>query len=196
MKLGRKKKQDVKRDRTTGRSRGEDGIHPESLARRERELREAGIVLQFEKIENNRVTVKRTATDALSGTTVGKLLLRWRQSPGRPDGISQDQFDTAEEWLKLCHRHAAIMGYKLNISAMTMETGGGLSTAADPDPEYIARTRRRWTACHDALGREGARVYTVTSGVVLQEWPLDRMTQSEIGELRTGLNAIRRALDS
>ena len=189
---GRPKKKNVNRERNGRAQRGE--YHPETIARRERELEAAGIIAFPERKVEGR-TIKATATDALAGSTIGKLLLRWRQDKSRPDCISQDQYDAADQWLKLCHRHAAIMGYKINIGAASLEIGGGISTAAEPDEEYIARTRRRWRACHEALGKEGGRVWAVTSGVVLEEWPIERMTQSEVGQLRIGLNAVRRALD-
>lgn len=190
---GRKRKTSVRRD-PSGRSRGHDGIHPETMARRERELREAGIVLEFTKQEAGRLTIKRTATDALSGTTIGKLLLRWRQSPGRPDGISQEQYDTALEWQGVCHRHASIHGYRIDIRSPSTEIGGGLSTAADPDERYVARIKERFRECHNALGREGSPVWSITSAVVLQDHPIDRLSIEDVGNIRVGLNAVGKAL--
>lgn len=194
---GRPKKKNVRRDKSSGRSRGETGHHPETIARRERELEEAGIVLEFVKVDaSGRRTIKRTATDALSGTTIGKLLLRWRQSPGRPDGISQDHYDTAEAWLKLCHRHAGIMGYRINIGAASLEIGGGTSTKAGPSADEAASVRKRWKACYSALGKAGSHEWSITSAVVLQGHPIDRMTIDDVGALRAGLNAIGRVLRS
>jgi hypothetical protein len=196
-KRGRKRKENVRRSKS-GKSLGECGIHPESLAIRERELKECGIVLTFEKLEGSRLVQKRTAEDALSGTTIGKLLLRWRQDKHRPDAISQEQYDAAEQWQKVVHRHAAIMGYKLNIRTPSFEIVGGSSCVAEPDEAEVRAVRARWTRCHDALtsaAREHSpRVYEVTSGIVLQDWPMSRVTQGEIGNLRLGLNAIGKVI--
>ena len=91
--MGRPRKTNVKRN-ASGRSYGEQGIHPETLAIRERHLREAGVPLTFMKREMTqhgwREVEKRTAEDRMAGYTLGLLRLRDKSDPA---SISQAQFE-------------------------------------------------------------------------------------------------------
>src|SRR5690242_15493668 len=107
---GRPRDPEVIRDRS-GKSRGRpDQIHPETLAIRERQLRQDGIILSFNKTELGREVLKRTAEDRLSGFTLGRLLLRYRQDKSDPGAISENQFEAGESWHRIVRRHAAIHG--------------------------------------------------------------------------------------
>ena len=76
------------------------------------------------------------ASDALAGFTLGVLHLRWQADKNDPGGISPEQFNAAQAWTRIVHRHAAIMGYSLTIRT----------------PSFIMVGRR-----HHVLGRAGSR---------------------------------------
>src|SRR5215470_10875600 len=100
---GRRRKPNVIRD-LRGKSRGEpEGVHPETIAARLRELRREGVPVQD----------RQGALDALAGFTLGRLLLRNRADPGDPGSINEQQYNAGHEWAKLVRRHAALMGYAL-----------------------------------------------------------------------------------
>jgi hypothetical protein len=79
--MGRPRKTNVRRD-ASGKSRGEEGIHPWTLEARERKLREAGVPLTFRKMEMTKLgwtqVEKRTASDRMSGFTLGALCISTR----------------------------------------------------------------------------------------------------------------------
>jgi len=192
--------------RKDGKSMGPPvGIHPETLAVRERQLLEDGIILSFGKTELGREIIKRTADDRLSGFTLGRLLLRYRQDKSNPGGISETQFEAGETWNKIVHRHARIHGYNLSVKTpsfimVSFGKGGG---APDNDDEYI---REQWQACYNAIVKICAEqgslaVRDILYGVVIEDWPISRLTGStqrdtdkNYGDLREGLNALVRAL--
>lgn len=186
--MARPRKANVKRDSTTGRSRGEQTVHPETLAIRERHLRQDGIILQFKKMEGYREVIKLTAQDARSGYSLGRLFLRYEQGD-KALGISRDQFQTGEAWGRLCHSHAAIMGYRRGV--------GGSSKGELDDDEIIA-IRRKWSDCYNCLMTACAgdiRVRDVTYGICVDDWPVSWLDFNDCGKLRLGLNGIKRALD-
>jgi hypothetical protein len=196
--VARPRKLHVKRDRN-GKSRGEPlQIHPETLAVRERQLTEDGIVLEFKRVEGHREVVKHTAEDSKAGTTLGRLLLR-RQQGDFACSISQEQFDAGDAWAALCRRHASIMGYSLGPHAASFEIGGGRSTH-EPLEETVLYVRRKWSDCYNLLmyacQQHGLGVRNVTFGVCIENWPISALYQNfGIADLRIGLNAIARALD-
>lgn len=213
MKAGRKPKAGVLRDQK-GKSRGlPQAIHPETLARRERELAEDGIVLTFTKMENGRSVDKRTAEDRLSGFTLGKLLLRGRADPKDPSGISQAQFDAGEKWLGVLVRHSAIMGYELkaNVASpafVSVSSGDWLyrknyNETMSPEEEIeeadkIESVKKKFKATYkklmEACVTDGIRVRDVTYGVVVEDWPMRQLQGLDYGVLRIGLNAIGKVL--
>jgi hypothetical protein len=196
--MARPRKTNVKRD-TTGRSRGESGIHPETLAVRERHLRAAGVPLTFEKRELTRNgwqgVLKRTAEDRLAGFTLGVLRLRPKDDPG---SISEAQFDAGDEFCQIVHRHAAIMGYKLTVPSPNFMMMSGGRAVTEPDEETIARVRGKFRLCFDALMEEtrvhGKRVWQVTYGVCVENWPPASLSMADYGYLRTGLNALGKSV--
>lgn len=186
MKSGRKRNPNVRRDRS-GKSRGEpEVIHAETLAVRARELRAAGFDARF---------AGKHATDALAGFTLGVLHLRWQACKDDPDGLSPEQFNAAQAWTRIVHRHAAIMGYSLTIRTPSfIMVGGGVSCLPEPEAEEITKVRRRWSDCYNALmsaARDhGMRVPVVTYGVCVENWPPAALSHEDFGHLRIGLNAI------
>lgn len=186
MRTGRKRKANVRRD-ASGKSRGEPAtISPETLAVRARELRKAGFAAGF---------AGKYASDALAGFTLGVLHLRWQANKDDPGGISREQFNTAQAWTRLVHRHAAVMGYTLTIRTPSfIMVGGGTSCMAEPDEREIIAVRRQWSDCYNALMSacrdHGIRVSIVTYGVCIENWPIGTLSHEDLGRLRIGLNAI------
>ena len=134
---------------------------------RARELRAAGFDARF---------AGKHASDALAGFTLGVLHLRWQACKDDPGGLSPEQFNTAQAWTRIVHRHAAIMGYSLTIRTPSfIMVGGGVSCLAEPEEQEITSVRRRWSDCYNALmaaARDhGMRVPVVTYGVCVENWP-------------------------
>lgn len=190
MRTGRKRKPNVRRDRS-GKSRGEpEVIHAETLAARARELRAAGFEARF---------AGKHATDALAGFTLGVLHLRWQASKDDPGGISPEQFNAGQAWTRLVHRHAAIMGYSLTIRTPSfIMVGGGVTCVAEPEEEEITKVRRRWSDCYNALmsaARDhGLRVPVATYGVCVENWSPSVLSREDLGLLRIGLNVLAKVV--
>lgn len=184
---GRKKKSSVIRD-SKGKSRGEPApfVHPETIACRKRDLIIDGV---------NPAHV----LDPLSGSTLGRLLLRWRADNSDPGSINQEQFDAGDIWTKIVHRHAAIItSSKLSVKSPSAILIGGHSLSVEPDEETILRVRRQFRETYNALqkasGTHGWRLSEVCYGVCVENWPLHRLSEADYGALRVGLNALVRVL--
>jgi hypothetical protein len=186
---GRQRLTGVPRDES-GKSRRHEAEAREayglSLARRGRELIQDGI-----KPEH--------AADALSGFTLGKLLLRHRADERDPSAINPQQFEWGQEWARVVHRHASIMGYKLSIRTPSFTIiPSGIDCADEPDEKEILSVRRRFSDCYNSLMRacsdHGMRVRDVTYGICVENWPVASMTITDHGQLRIGLNAVGRGL--
>ena len=196
---GRPPLKDVLRSKS-GKSLGRpEQIHPETLAVREHQLLEDGIILTFGKVELGREIIKRTADDRLSGFTLGRLLLRYRQDKSNPGGISEIQFEAGEEWGRIVHRHAALHGYKLTIHTPSFMMVGGFGNGEiSPDDETVKHIRKQWTSCYDAIAlasqKYGIRLRNVTYGIVVEDWPIANLRADDYGLLREGLNSLVRAL--
>lgn len=188
--MARPRKENVVRDKT-GKSRGErEEIHPETLAVRSRELRNAGLTESF---------ATHNAANALAGFTLGVLHLRWQANKDDPGGISADQYNAGQSWAQIVHRHAAIMGYKLHIHTPSfVMVGGGAGSGTEPTEEEILAVRRRWSDCYNSLMQtcrdHGHRVSVVTYGVCVENWPVAAVTPADHGRLRLGLNSIVRII--
>lgn len=186
MRTGRKRKPNVRRA-ANGKSRGApDAIDPETLAVRARELRNAGFAPHF---------AGKHASDALAGFTLGVLHLRYQADRNDPGGISPEQFNAAQAWTRIVHRHAAIMGYTLSVRTPSfIMVGGGITCLAEPDEKEITGVRRQWSDCYNALmsaARDhGLRVSIVTYGVCIENWPAGALSGEDLGLLRIGLNAL------
>ena len=195
--MARPRKTNVHRD-ASGKSRGEyEGIHPETIAVRERELRKDGIILQFKRFDGVREITKSTATDAKAGFTLGKLLL-FHEQGDRERGISRQQYEAGDYWSGLCRRHASIMGYSLGMKSFALGTIGGLSTQ-EPLEETVIYVRRQWSDCYNGLcglmSDYGDRPLKLAFGVCVEDWPVGALNASDYGFLRIALNTIGRSLD-
>ena len=199
--IGRKRKFGAVRTKSGKISRaGQGGVHPETLSVRERELKAVGLILEFEKLEGGRTVNKRTADDRLSGYTLGQLWLRKQQDKTCPGSISEDQFEAGEAWASLVVARKSIDDSR-KLSAKTpsfsMVAGGGGSGEMDQD--RIDRIRKRWKDCEAALngcgdGEPVRKIKQLLYGVCVENWPMAQLSETDLGQLRTGLNAIRRAL--
>ncbi len=133
--MGRPRKVGVRRD-ANGKSRGEiGGIHPETIAVRERELRKDGIILHQMRFNGVSEVPTSTATDAKAGFTLGRLLL-FHEQGDVIRGINRKQYEAGDYWASLCRRHSAVMGYSLGIKSPTLGQVNGLSTT-DPLEETV-----------------------------------------------------------
>ena len=196
--MGRPRKTNVRRD-ASGKSRGEEGIHPWTIEARERKLREAGVSLTFRKMEMTKLgwteVEKRTASDRMSGFTLGILRLRGKGDPG---GISEEQFIAGEAFCRIVHQHAAVMGYRLSVPSPSLMLIGLGGASREDDAETIARVRRSFRRCFDALMEasrsHGKRVWQVTYGVCVENWSPGQLSAEDYGSLRTGLNALRKVV--
>lgn len=156
MRTGRPKNKNAKRD-ASGKVRGE-GYHPETVARRERELEAAGIPLTYLHSEGSRVSEKKTALVNLAGFTSGQLYLRWQANPKDRMSISETEYQAGEKWARIVRLHSRIMGYELKRSVQSQQwvsISRGVSTHADPDEEEVQKVKDRYEACHNALVRTG-----------------------------------------
>lgn len=196
--VGRPRKTGVARDAATGRSRGDFGIHPETLAIRDRELKAAGVPLTFIKRERTAQgwadVEKPTARNDLAGFTLGILRLRPSADPG---SISERQYQAGNSFCEIVHEHAAIMGYKITIASPGFMGSGGKSLW-EPSPARIAKARDNFRKCFDSLMEgtrlHGKRVWQVTYGVCVENWHHGHLTPADYGHLRTGLNCLWKAL--
>lgn len=139
------------------------------------------------------------ASNALSGFTLGRLF--------QEGAISREQYEAGEEWAKLIHRHAAIMGYEVKRSPKSASyiMIGGQSCAPDPDAETIARVREKFRRSYDAL-MDVCRVYTIKGykpgwniadtvyRVCVENVSTRALGAREYGNLRVGLNALGKVL--
>lgn len=196
--MGRPRKTGVNRTPSGRVSRACEGIHPETLAVRESQLKRDGIILAFETFEGGRVVPKRTAEDRLSGYTLGRLYLRYQQDKGNPGAISQDQFEAGEAWASLVVSRKGIDdSHRLMVKSPSFGAGGGRSLI-DMDPDRVNRIRSRWADCDRALNEASAchgwQIRQVLCGVCVENWPIEQLTENDFGMLRTGLNALHRAL--
>lgn len=197
--MGRPKKENVKREPSGKVSRSAHEIHPETLAVRERQLIADGVPLTFMKREMTqqgwREIEKRTAEDRLAGFTLGVLRLRPNGDPG---SISEEQFEAGNTFCNIVHRHAAVMGYKLSVPSPSLMAVGAGAAVVEDDQETIDRVRKRFRDCYDALMEQtrmhGKRVWQVTYGVAVENWPCGTLSSADYGHLRVGLNALWKAL--
>ena len=198
MKAGRKLKAGVKRT-ASGRISRAGGIHPETLAVRERELKNDGIILSFIDMSANREIEKVTATDRLSGFTLGRLYLRYQQDKGNPGSISREQFEAGEAWASLAISRKSIDdSFRLGPKSPSFSLISAGRSFGEMDPERVERIKTRWAACDIALSEvclhHGWKLKQVLYGVCIENWPIDQISETDLGLLRTGLNTVARVL--
>lgn len=193
MRRGRRRKQNVIRDRS-GKSRGElETVAPEVLAMRARDL-----------TRDNVSPVH--AGDALAGFTLGRLLLRHRADRSDPGSITQQQYDAGDDWSRTVRAHARLMGYSLSRpSPSFVMVGTGPSCASDPEQGEVLRIRRKYSDCYAALidagtlfkGRgkvTGVEVAMICWDVCINNRPISTLSAADYGNLRAGLNALAKVL--
>ena len=94
------------------------------------------------------------------------------------------------------------MGYKLSVPSPSLILTGEGGSGREDDEETIARVRARYRACFDALMEAtraqgpngGPRLWQVTYGVCVENWPAGSLTAADYGLLRTGLNVLARVV--
>ncbi len=189
----------IKSGKYQGQSKGmPEQIHPETIAVRNRELERDGLVVAFAKNEGGRAVIKRTADDRLSGFTLGRLLLRYRQDKSNPSSISDVQFEAGEAWHRIVRQHAMIHGYQLSVRSPSFVMVGGRGEGSLPDGETIARVKKQFQGCYDAIMESckdhGLQLRNILYGVVVENWPASCLSHEDYGLLREGLNALARVL--
>lgn len=178
---GRKRKANVRRDATTGRSRGE--------------IVDLTVVLN----QPHRRAAKNPKDERL-GYALGRLQLE--------GSISEDQLNAGNAWAALVHAYARMIGIPSGSprsSALTASVANGFyaweGETIEIDPTESERRRKalkaRYDRCHDTLheaGRSlgvGAELLKAVRHVCIDErFPDERI----LGNLRIGLNALHRIL--
>jgi hypothetical protein len=195
MKRGRKPKPNALRDKS-GVVRGE-GYHPETIARRERELEALKIPLTYLQSVGSRVEERPTALTNLAGFTLGLLYLRWQKDPKDRFGVSEEEYNAGEKWSKLVRLHSRIMNYELkrNVNSQQwISVGRGISTAAEPDEEEILKVRARFKSCYDALVKGGWQTADLVYSVCIDNIPISQLTERHVRILRIGLGALAKEM--
>jgi hypothetical protein len=174
--MGRKRKTGVERD-ARGKSRGEQACDVKAVALAYR-TREVG---------------REHADNALSGFTLGKMLLRCE--------IPQTGHDAGERWAALVRRHAVLMGYALDRpSPSFVMVANGLSCVPAPPDDVVAAVRRDYSDCHRALmdagraTRQGAAIALICYAVCVDNRPPALLSQQDLANLRAGLNALAKVM--
>jgi hypothetical protein len=189
--MGRPRQNNLKRDKTTGRSRGE---HPDDI----KAVAWGARVRQGIPVEDMK--------NELSGYCLGRLLLAGRQKD--PAGIVESQHDAGISYASLVRRYdSMVMGRSGDVRAINFNRGAGQSLALDPDPEFIANLRKKYCDCYDALIAEGmvpderGRVEGVMIAKQTYDVCLDRIMYGTLirdphmlGNVRAGLNVLSRVL--
>jgi hypothetical protein len=174
--MGRKRKTGVQRD-ARGKSRGEPARDVKAVALAYR-AREVG---------------REHADDALSGFTLGKMLLR-REIP-------QGWHDAGERWAALVRRHAVLMGYALSRpSPSFVMVANGLSCLPAPADDVVAAVRRDYADCYRALmdagraARQGTAIALICYAVCVDNRPSEQLSADDVANLRAGLRALARVM--
>jgi hypothetical protein len=188
--MARPRKQNVKRDR--------NGISREYLVRQRTDYEKTIARRAIDIIRDG--LMAENAVDSMSGFTLGRLRLRGRSDPSDPSGINEKQYWAGMEWTNLVYRHAALMGYKLNIQSPSVQmVSNGLSCLKEPEKDEILEVRRQWSDCYNSLMDKvkiynAPRLSNVVYGVCIENWPVQQLTPPDYGLLRIGLNALAWAL--
>lgn len=138
--------------------------------------------------------------DAMAGSTLGRLLLRYRANKGDPGAIDEGQYLTGERFGKLVHRYAAIKGIRLRVRTPSfIMVGGGFGGELDViDADYAEKTSARYNDCYRVV-REQSRIHgrnlmRILRAVCVDDMPLRHFRQIDYGDLRTALNALERVI--
>ena len=184
--MGRPKMKNLKRDRTTGRSRGPQTAEIIEVAFRNR-IRRVGVAAM---VVDERTGAARA--HERSGYSLGILNL-WGQ-------ISEDQFKAGEWYTGMIYRYCALRGLPLPTpkSPSMMLIGGGGGEGRETDPDEMASARRKHVGARQALltaGMQigvGSRVNAITYAVCIEDRAPESLNEVDLGNLRVGLNALAR----
>jgi hypothetical protein len=90
------------------------------------------------------------------------------------------------------------MGYRLSVPSPSLMLIGLGGASYEDDADTIARVRRSFRRCFDALMEasrsHGKRVWQVTYGVCVENWSPGQLSAEDYGSLRTGLNVLRKVV--
>lgn len=185
--MGRPRQNNLKRDKTTGRSRGERPEDVKAVVWGQR-LRQGIPVADMD--------------EPLTGYCLGRLLLAGRQKD--PAGIVEAQHDAGMKYAQMVRRYdMMVIGRSADIRAMDFNRGLGKSLAQDPDPEMVQKLIDKYCDCYDALIAEGmipdakGRVEGVKVAVQTYDVCMDRVLYGTLirdphmlGNVRAGLNVL------
>jgi hypothetical protein len=180
--FGRPRKADIRRDDTSGRSRGESAAEITAVARAQRVKAGAD---------------SDDALNALNGSTLGILYRRWQMCEGDPGSICEPQYAAAQSYIATLVRYCEIMGVPLPRPVTPSVAG---ATRADPDEQVVLAVRRRFADLRRTLldaGREigvGSRVNAAVYRICIEDPPIAGVSTEEIENLRYGLNALARMM--
>lgn len=160
--------------------RAREEIHPEAIAARERELSQIGVSTEHAK-------------DALAGFCLGQLRLRGRS--GKPNGITEEQYQAGESWSRRVRAYQSINGTRGGVkSPGFVMVANGLDTKPDREPDEIQKIREGFVKSYNLLAkaakRYGVRVMTVTWSVCMENPHAGTLSPDEIKYLRAGLDAL------
>lgn len=174
----------VKRDATTGRSRGYEGIHPETRLKRQEILMQIGLTA---------AAAQKHALDPMAGTSLGRLRLRADQGY---DGISDAQYRAGEVFTSTHRRHAQLSGFRRPSPAsgnLNGHSGPGMGDVAETYPGETRDIAKRLSDFIEAMAHDRAAFEAVWA-VCVNDHPEKSMTAENVGALRVGLNAIARLI--
>jgi hypothetical protein len=184
--MGRPKAKNMRRDSTTGRSRGPQTAEIIEVAFRNRIRRVGSAAI----VVDQRTGAARA--HERSGYSLGILRL-W-------DQISEDQFAAGEWYAGVVHRYCALHGLRLPVpkSPALILVGAGRTCAAEPKKEDMDNAALKHRGARTALlvaGTQigvGSRVNAITYAVCVEDRAPESLNEADLGNLRVGLNALAR----
>jgi hypothetical protein len=177
-----------------------DNYHPETIARRERELEALGIPLTYLKAEGQRVVERPTAVVNLAGFTLGKLYLKWQADPKTKIGVNENEYKAGEAFADLVREHSKVMDYELKRSVQSpqwVSIGRGLPCIAEPDEDEmlrIMRIKHKFKMCWDDLTSLGWSTIDLVSMVCIENVPVESLTERNVYFLRQALRKLSERL--
>jgi hypothetical protein len=177
---GRKRKIDAVRDES-GKSREHERQQREDYEAR---IARRGLDLIGEKISAD------YAHWGLAGFALGKLYLKTKSDPSAPDGISRQQYNTAERIGRILRAYSL-----LTAGTRRGATSGAAHELSDSE---IARIRDEFRTVYDAIAefagtdRANRRAGYIVYGVCVDNWPMLSADDCQI--FRSVLNHVERAL--
>jgi hypothetical protein len=174
-----------------------DNYHPETIARRERELEALGIPLTYLKAEGQRVVERPTAVVNLAGFTLGKLYLKWQADPKTKIGVNENEYKAGEAFAMIVRRHSQVMDYELKRNVQSpqwVSVGKGISCIAEPDEDEILKIRHKFRTCYDDLVSLGWSTVDLVYGVCIENVPIESLTERNVHFLRQALRKLSERL--